>query len=169
MAVLFPAPCLASSFETPILFGAEILSLNASLVTNYTVSIEATYRFTQPAVEATNVTFCNVTVSYTHPGVNDNIIVESWLPVGNWNGLLQSVGGGGWAAGRYSPGPYTAMQGAVADGYATSTTDAGLAALDPPAWGLISPGNVDLYNLQNLGSTSLNDQVFNLSRSWFNS
>ncbi|KAK0714146.1 hypothetical protein B0T26DRAFT_754175 [Lasiosphaeria miniovina] len=46
-----------------------------------------------------------------------------------------------------------AMVGAVADGYATVTTDAGLNADGgPDTWALVSSGNVNLYALQNFGS-----------------
>jgi Tannase and feruloyl esterase len=39
-------------------------------------------------------------------------------------------------------------------------TDAGLgAAQDASGWALLSLGNVDLYNLQNLASVSLNDEA----------
>lgn len=52
------------------------------------------------------------------------------------------------------------MNGALADGYATITTDAGLgSAFEPSGWALNSPGNVNLYNLQNLASVSLEDEV----------
>lgn len=55
---------------------------------------------------------------------------------------------------------YTAMAGVIADGYATITTDAGLGnALDATPWALLSPGNVNLYALQNLASVSLEDEV----------
>lgn len=151
--------CIPATFGLPSIFGAEILSLTANIVTNYTASVPDAYRFTQPSTEVTNATICNVTVSYTHPGQDDNIFVEAWLPVDKWNGRFQAVGGGGWVAGRFFMS-YSAMAGAIADGYATITTDAGLgSAADASPWALLSPGNVNLYNLDNLGSRSLDDEV----------
>lgn len=151
--------CIPATFGLPSIFGAEILSLTANIVTNYTASVPDAYRFTQPSTEVTNATICNVTVSYTHPGQDDNIFVEAWLPVDKWNGRFQAVGGGGWVAGRFFLS-YSAMAGAIADGYATITTDAGLgSAADASPWALLSPGNVNLYNLDNLGSRSLDDEV----------
>ena len=133
--------CVSGTFSTPILPGAEILTLEAALVTDYAVNATAQDRFTQPAVEA-DVDFCNVTVSYTHPGQNDNIIAEAWLPLDNWNERLQAVGGGGYVTGRTELS-YRNMNGAIADGYATVTTDAGLVG-DVSEWALVSPGNVNL-------------------------
>jgi hypothetical protein len=163
--------CVPSTFNGITLFGAEILSVHTSLVSNYSVSVPAESRFTAPATELVDATFCNVTVSYTHPGTNDNVVVEAWLPESDdWNERLQAVGGGGFVAGRFALS-YATMSGALADGYATITTDAGLGyttinlgtgaggASDPSPWALISPGNVNLYKLNNLGSTSLNDEV----------
>ena len=137
-----------------------MLSVGASLVTNYSASSPSNLRFTQPSVEVENATFCNVTITYTHPGQGDSIIVEAWLPPDEeWNGRLQAVGGGGFVTGRSDPS-YTAMSGAVGDGYATITSDAGLgSAPDPTTWALLSPGNVNLYYLQNLASVSLEDEV----------
>jgi len=165
------AGCVPSTFNGLTLFGADILSVHASLVSNYSVSVPAEARFIAPATELVDATFCNVTVSYTHPGQNDDVTVEAWLPESEeWNERLQAVGGGGYVAGRFALS-YGTMSGALADGYATITTDAGLGyktlnlgtglggASDPSPWALLSPGNVNLYKLNNLGSTSLNDEV----------
>lgn len=150
---------MPATFGAPSVFGAEILDVQASLVTNYSESVPSGYRFTLPSTEVENATFCNVTVSYTHPGTDDNVISEAWLPVDNWNGRFQAVGGGGWVAGRFFLS-YTAMAGAMGDGYATITTDSGLGASDEPSpWALLSPGNVNLHLLEDLGSVSLIDEV----------
>jgi hypothetical protein len=164
MSALLAAACIPATFHNISLFGAEIVSLSATLITNYSASVPATDRFTQPSVEVQNATFCNITVSYTHPGQNDALVVEAWLPAGGWNGRLQAIGGGGFVAGR-SVQAHSAMSGAIADGYATVTTDAGLGtAPDATTWALLSVGNVNLYALQNLASVSLEDQVSTLPK-----
>lgn len=152
--------CVPATFGNITWFGAEILSVETDLVTNFSISVPSSVRYTQPAVEVTNASFCNVTVAYTHPGQDDTVIVEAWLPSCGWNGRLQAVGGGGMLAGR-SDVYYAAMAGAIADGYATVTTDAGLvnASVDAIPWALLSPGNVDLYSLQNFASVSLDDMA----------
>lgn len=150
--------CNASSIPDPIVFGANVLDLTASLVQNYTGAFDPITQSYSTA--ALNIDFCNVTVTYTHEGQNDTINVETWLPIDGWNGRLQAVGGGGWRAGRFSV-PYLAMDGALGEGYVSTTTDGGLgAALSPDPWALNSPGNVNLYALQNLASKTLNDQSF---------
>jgi hypothetical protein len=151
--------CNPATFQYLTLFGAEFTSIEVNLVTGYDNDISEGWRFSQPSVLVQNVTFCNVTVSYTHPGENDNIYVETWLPTMNYKGRLQAVGGGGWVPGRFAL-TYAGMAGAVHDGYASVTTDAGLGLnYIPDSWALVSPGNVNLYNLQNFGSIALRDEV----------
>ncbi|KAI1469644.1 tannase and feruloyl esterase [Daldinia caldariorum] len=150
--------CVPSTFS-PVVFGAEILSVSVSLVTNYSLDIPDGLMLTAPSPKVRDAKFCNVTVTYTHPGYGDNINVETWLPIDNWNGRLQSLGGGGWVAGRFELS-YLGVAGAMFTGYAASTTDAGLGyASDPDLWALTSPGNVNWYLLEDFTSRSLNDQA----------
>lgn len=101
MASSLAQACIPSTFS-PSLTGGEILAVEASLVTNVNATVGSQFRMGAPAVELQNSNFCNVTVTYTHPGQNDRINVEAWLPVDNWNGRHQAIGGGGWAVGRVS-------------------------------------------------------------------
>ena len=55
------------------------------------------------------------------PSSDSDIKIEVWLPASDWNGKYQAVGNGGWA-GSIS---YDAMARALAQGYATSSTDTG--------------------------------------------
>lgn len=153
--------CVPSTFTNPDLFGAHILSIKANLVTNFSQTVPALYWYNHPTTTVTDVTFCNVTVSYTHPGEGDYINVEVWLPVDTWNERVQAGGGGGWVAGGSNfILSFLEMAGAVGTGYATYTTDAGLGgSTDATPWALLSPGNVNLYNLQNLASVSLHDEA----------
>ncbi|KAH8689242.1 tannase and feruloyl esterase-domain-containing protein [Phaeosphaeriaceae sp. PMI808] len=114
--------CAASAIPYPTVFGAEILNLSANLVQNYSEEVSDQYYFNNPSISVRNIDYCNVTVTYTHPGQNDTISVETWLPMKNWNGRLQAVGGGGWVAGRFFLS-YTAMAGALGNGYVATTTD----------------------------------------------
>lgn len=151
--------CAASSIPFPTVFGAEILGLTANVVQNYSTEVSSEYYYNNPSVSVKGIDYCNVTATYTHPGQDDTINVETWLPLKSWNGRLQAVGGGGWVAGRFFLS-YTAMAGALGQGYVATTTDGGLGKnLVPDGWALNSPGNVDLYTLQNFASVSLNDQV----------
>ncbi|KAK6955180.1 hypothetical protein Daesc_002811 [Daldinia eschscholtzii] len=148
--------CTASTFSTPALFGAEILSVDTNLVSNYNFDVPADWRYTQPSVSVQNATFCNVTVTYTHPGMNDTINVETWLPVDGWNERLFAPGGGGWVAGRFIL-QYGPMAAAVQDGYAAVTTDSGVGTDQVPDWFLVSPGNLNLVAFDDMGHTTLND------------
>lgn len=128
------------------------------------------WTYSQPALDVHSATFCNVTVTYSHTTEDDNIVVEAWLPTEeNYNGRLQAVGGGGWTPGRFILS-YAAMTNAVASGYATVTTDAGIpTAQNPTDWLLKSPGVLDTNALQNFGQVAMKDEVSQVSGSvsWF--
>jgi feruloyl esterase len=64
--------------------------------------------------------FCRVAATL-RPSPDSDIKVEVWLPASGWNGKFQAVGNGGWAG---TIG-YGAMGRALAQGYATSSTDTG--------------------------------------------
>jgi len=64
--------------------------------------------------------FCRVAATLT-PSSDSDIKIEVWLPASRWNGKFQAVGNCGWA-GVIS---YNALALAVAEGYATVSTDTG--------------------------------------------
>jgi len=68
--------CSALTFTPPSLFGADTLSINASIVTGYSTTVLDTYWFNHPTTTITNATFGNVPIAYTHPGQNDYINVN---------------------------------------------------------------------------------------------
>jgi hypothetical protein len=115
--------CSDSTFTSPALFGAEILCISSSIVTGYSTDVLDTYWYNHPSTTVANATFCNVTISYTHPGQGDYINVNIWLPPpADWNSRLMAVGGGGWVAGGTQFFlSTTAMSGAVGTGYAAMT------------------------------------------------
>ncbi|KAG4439993.1 hypothetical protein IFR05_004507 [Cadophora sp. M221] len=150
--------CNSSSIPFPSIYGARILSWTATLVVSFSASIHVGLYINHGSVTVDSASFCNVSITYTHPGQNDSINAFFYLPSDNtWNSRLQAVGGGGWQAGlTYSS--LSGMLGAVGEGYASMSTDAGLGSQDVPEnWALLSPGNFNLYALQNLASVSLND------------
>ncbi|PVH72599.1 tannase-domain-containing protein [Cadophora sp. DSE1049] len=155
-------PVLSSNILNPAVFGTQILSFTANLVTNFSLSVSDQIWFNHALTVVSGANFCNVTVTYTHPSQSDTIHVTSWLPTpGTWNDRIQATGGGGLVAGG---GNFVisrnAMAGAVGAGYAAITTDAGLEETgDASSWVLASPGNVNLYALQNMGSVLLSDQA----------
>jgi hypothetical protein len=153
--------CSVDAIAQPELFGGKVVGFEVNLVENHNATAYSALYYGHPTTVAENVNFCNITVTLTHPGYGDEINVETWLPMDNYNGRLQSIGSGGWVASRYSPS-YVGMSGAVAEGYATSTTDAGLTLqpdFGPDSWALVSEGNPNLHLLNQFGSVSLNEQV----------
>lgn len=150
--------CVPATFGTPSLFGIANVTVAASVASiNATLN---TWTFSQPT-RRVSTTFCNVTVSYTHPGQNDFISVEAWLPdPGAWKDILVATGGSGLGMGRNSASYGVFMLAAIGDGYATVTTDAGhpgdLAQLG--GWAFLSKGNADQISLHNAAARSLEEQ-----------
>ncbi|OIW25792.1 tannase and feruloyl esterase [Coniochaeta ligniaria NRRL 30616] len=145
-------PC--SNIPAPHLPGARILSVSSTELRNH--SVQAAPPLLNKNI--TNLNICEVVVTLTHPGANDTVTVQVWLPLdGAWTGRFASAGGSGWAAGH---GPLT-LAPLVADGYAAASTDAGLTGdiITPAAWALKPDGTVNLDLLTNFASRSVHDMA----------
>ncbi|KAF2257949.1 tannase-domain-containing protein [Lojkania enalia] len=150
--------CAASALPFPIIYGADFQTIQASLIQNFSTFVPYSNNPNSGDVHAQNLHFCNVTITHTHPGTHDKLTTKIFLPIQPpWNERLQAVGGGGWVAGLH-PIIDDRMYAALAGGYATVTTDGGVPSSNvADDWALLSPGNVDLYALQNFASVSIND------------
>ncbi|GIZ38571.1 hypothetical protein CKM354_000198500 [Cercospora kikuchii] len=111
--------------------------------------------------ESKPLDFCNVTILYSHPGVDGQVRVNVWLPAEKeWNGRYLGQGGSGHAAGIPD-----ALGPAVSMGYAAANTNGGHSnegdvvhtALDSTWWGVKSPGNVNYDLLQLYGWRSVGE------------
>ncbi|MFF4015912.1 tannase/feruloyl esterase family alpha/beta hydrolase [Streptomyces sp. NPDC001843] len=94
--------------------------------------------------------YCEVTVTLAHPGDGDHVKVRTWLPDSRWNGRFQALGGAAYGAGDNGVGLGTAVK----NGYAATTTDAGLGDVLDTRWALDSEGRVNTALLANLASRS---------------
>ncbi|KAM0272614.1 hypothetical protein ACHAQH_008605 [Verticillium albo-atrum] len=141
--------------EAPNIPGAEVLSVKSELRLN----------LTGPAWDAENqelitlgpLDLCEVNVTLTHPGANDKVTVWVWLPLKEWNGRFQGVGGGGLQAGRYS---LDTLGLAVNEGYAAASTDGsaigdGNNHLDPSLF--LEPGVLDLERFTDFAHRALHE------------
>lgn len=106
------------------------------------------------------ISFCNVTVTHTHPGWHDRIHTQIWLPLEGWNGRFQALGGGGFSTGFGS----TYLTYAVAQGFASASTDGGLGTANGLStiptdltWALSSKGNVNWLLLDNYATKATNE------------
>ncbi|MEY9930402.1 hypothetical protein ABH926_005047 [Catenulispora sp. GP43] len=98
---------------------------------------------------------CEVTVTLTHPGLNDHAKVQVWLPQTGWNGRFQAVGGAAYQANDQGGG----LAAAVKSGYATATTDAGVGNAFDTSWALNSAGQINTGLLQNFASRSVHEMT----------
>lgn len=151
-----PASCSGNAIPPPQVFGTKVVDVRALEVRGYE------YKSLIPPPEPIPpIDFCNVTVTYTHPGWEDRVAVYVWLPLEqkDWNGRFLAQGGGGWAAGNEgSP----AM--GILKGYAGAFTDAGHDIWDPAAggraeWTLHSPGVPNLPLIYDFSYQALDDMT----------
>jgi Tannase and feruloyl esterase len=150
--------CSPSAIPYPILPGAEFLSLTATELHNH--SVNSAWSASSTPIDLTGLNFCNVSLTYTHPGQHDTINVHVWLPMTHWSGRFQGTGGGGFVTGMFD----SILALAVSQGYSAAATDGGHSAARDKVtsagdWALLSPGNVNLYALQNFASVALNDMT----------
>ncbi|KAJ5798091.1 Tannase feruloyl esterase [Penicillium pulvis] len=145
--------CSSAAISKPVLFGVEILSITANPSFDQS-NPPPILHLSSPVQTDALISFCNVTVTYTHPGQEDRITTSVFLPLEGWNNRLLGLGGGGYAT--RLPGDGDLLKG-VAGGYAAVTTDGGHdpSLMTVETWALNSPGNVDLYALNNFAHVSL--------------
>ena len=152
--------CDSNAIPYPSYFGTEVTSLTANSVHDYDTT--AFPDWLNIPFDRHPLDFCNITLTYTHPGLNDSINVYIWLPLSDWNGNFLAQGGGGWAAGMDG-----ALAPAVGLKYAAANTDAGhtfmgdmiKTGFDSKWWSLVSPGNINLVLFQDFASTALDDMT----------
>lgn len=156
--------CVASAFGNAVpcqdlsllnFPGIEILSVQSTEVLNYSSVDNPSI---QPPVSGLN--FCNVSITLTHPGAFDTVLVGIWLPIGDWNGRWQSTGGGGLAAGYFD----TSLAPVVAAGYAAASTDAGLTlngTINPQTglWAIQSNGSLNNELIKNFAYRSIHEMT----------
>nr|POE48814.1 putative feruloyl esterase [Quercus suber] len=148
--------CKASALPALNVFGLEVTHFEASEQKDHAVQFNPLAHLPHPE---TTISFCNVTVTYTHPGQGDEIHAYIWLPLDDWNGRLLGQGGGGYMAGGETLGP------AVALGYVAANTDAGHTVhghrddteLSSKSWALASKGNVNLALLHDFAHRAIED------------
>ncbi|KAE8372966.1 Tannase/feruloyl esterase [Aspergillus bertholletiae] len=134
--------CSSSVIPHPSIPGGQVLDLSAVPVSNY-------------AYNNSTIDFCNVTVTYTHPGKNDTIHATVWLPSSDWNNRLQGSGGGGFAMRSEDP----ILAEAVAQNYTVVATDGGhdMNPVSSASWALNASGNVNMALLEDFAYVALGD------------
>ena len=110
IALLFAATAAASSRPVRSCESLRSLTLADTVIESAAV---------EPASNS-HLAFCRVTAVHTHPPGGDHIRIFVGLPLANWNGRLQGVGGGGFSGGNPN-----SIAGPASQGYAAASTDTG--------------------------------------------
>ncbi|MGY0489367.1 tannase/feruloyl esterase family alpha/beta hydrolase [Streptomyces sp. WG-D5] len=139
-----PATCAAPTVRAPA--GTAVESVTADRRAGGTIHGTGILGGEVSGVPA----FCEVTVTLTHPGEDDHATVRTWLPLENWNGRFQAIGGSAFSAGDNGVG----LGAAVKNGYAVTTTDAGVGDVLDTSWVLDAQGKVNRTALKNFASRS---------------
>ncbi|OXM54952.1 tannase/feruloyl esterase family alpha/beta hydrolase [Amycolatopsis alba] len=134
--------------------GAKIESVQAERHQGGTLSFPATEL--SPATVITDVpSYCQLTVTVTHPGAGDHVKVGITLPETGWTGRLQGIGGSAYAAGNFG----APLAQAVKDGYTGVTTDAGVLGGLDTSWAVTGDGTVNRALLSNFASRSVHESA----------
>ncbi|EGX89600.1 feruloyl esterase, putative [Cordyceps militaris CM01] len=146
-------PCQSSAVE---LFAPHmtILDISAEQVNDHPVPQELAFGVFVPVPPApARISFCNVTITYTHPGWDDAVQVFLGLPLSGWNRKFVAIGGAGFAT---NP-PLEVLPIMAALGYAAAATDGGHYGQDI-SWALKDNGTTVNYPLLvDMGSATLRD------------
>ena len=141
------APC--AGIQAPRVPGAHVLNVFGAELHNVSFSPMPG----APPVPL-DISVCEVNITLTHPGENDTVLVETWLPLSDWNGRFQGTGGGGLATGSGA----SALALAARLGYSASQTDGGhFGGLAD--WALDAKGSVNYNLLIDFASRSLHDMA----------
>ncbi|MFB7222579.1 tannase/feruloyl esterase family alpha/beta hydrolase [Streptomyces sp. NPDC056227] len=139
-----PVSCSTVPVKAPA--GTEVESVTAVRQAGGTIDGTGVLGGTVSGVPA----FCEVTVTLTHPGDDDHAKVRTWLPEQGWNGRFQALGGSAYLAGDNGVGLGTAVK----NGYAATSTDAGVGDAVDVSWALDAKGQVNTALLNNFASRS---------------
>ncbi|OQV06850.1 hypothetical protein CLAIMM_11368 [Cladophialophora immunda] len=154
--------CQSSTFTFPFIAGTTLVSLTAQVFNQSNPSIFPIETYASTPVPLNHsLSFCNVSLTYSHPGYNDAVNTNVYLPFNNdWNGRLLGVGGGGFDTGENAK----LMLGGLVLGYAAVSTDGGHrgGAFTPDIasvadWAILSPGNNNLPLIEDFATTSVRD------------
>ncbi|KAL7655361.1 hypothetical protein ACMYSQ_007314 [Aspergillus niger] len=158
--IAYASRCLPAFIKKPDVSGASVINIEAHEVHNFS-AVSLAPGSNEGGLYT--ISFCNVTVTHTHPGWNDTVHTQVWLPLEGWNGRFQALGGGGYSLDLGT----TYITYAVAMGFASASTDGGLPAGNGKdssiptdlSWALSDENNVNWQLLENYASKATNDMA----------
>ncbi|RDW93545.1 Carboxylic ester hydrolase [Aspergillus mulundensis] len=154
----FTTRCSGLRIPRPSIPNATVELQRVHLHTGVSAYIPESIYVNHGPVNVTDVSYCVVSISYTHTHRIEVVNTEVWLPTDDmWNGRMMGLGGGGFYCGLFFENK-RAMLGAVGEGYAAVSTDCGRRLREDNAdWLLDRPGKVNLHRLEDFASVTLND------------
>jgi hypothetical protein len=130
----------------------KTLSLENTVIESASVvpasSVTAGYGAPATQVPAT----CRVHATVSHPGANDRIGIDVWMPVDSWNGRFVGVGGRVFGGGNPN-----AVGGPVSEGYAAATTDTGHSSMFSGSFVLDENGRLNWTMVRDFSYVGLHD------------
>jgi hypothetical protein len=160
LALLVPLPAAAASTGTCAALavtapaGTTVESVTAAHKPGGTITFPPGPLGSPPPITGVP-SYCEFTVTLTHPGANDHVHTKIDVPDTGWTGRFQADGGSAYAAGDIAG---NVLVQAVKDGYAAGTTDAGLPGNPGDAsWGLTADGKINQGLLTDFSYRSQHD------------
>jgi hypothetical protein len=151
-----PTTCASVPVTAPA--GTTVTSVTAAARAGGTITFPANppYPQTPPITEVP--AWCDITVTVTHPGVNDRVTIKVSLPQdrAKWSGRFQATGGSAYSAGDVSDLSVPLIS-AVKGGYVGAATDAGVGPALQTSWALTPDGQLNTPLLTNFASRSAHD------------
>lgn len=137
--------------KAPYVPGAKVVSINSKQKNNLTVFASSPFLLQ----DVSDLNICEVNITLTHPNADDQVLIQIWLPLNNWNGRFLAVGGSAWAAGLGD----LSLAPVAKQGFAAASTNAGLSGdpSSPGLWALNGDGEVNWALLTNFASRSVHD------------
>jgi pimeloyl-ACP methyl ester carboxylesterase len=140
-----------TNIKAPYVPDAKVVSITSKQKNNFTVLASSPFLLQ----DVSDLNICEVNVTIAHRNADDEVLIQIWLPLNNWNGRFLAVGGSAWATGLGD----LSLAPVAKQCFAAAYTNAGLSGdpSSPGAWALKGNEEVNWALLSNFASRSVHD------------